>query len=73
MNALVISSVPSPNLCLTMAQMVEAPFLCSEKVVKDTFNYPEKLSISFCGAVTVNSNQKMARSPLIGRGIFTRS
>ena len=33
MNSPVISSVPTPNLCLSMVQTVEAPFICKDKVV----------------------------------------
>ena len=72
-NAPVFSSMPSPNPCLTLSQKVEAPYLCSDKMVKDTSSCSGKLSISFCGAVSVKSNQKMAQSPLAGRGIFTRT
>ena len=59
-NVPVSRSKPSPNPCLTLSQKVEEPYLCLDKMVKDTSICSGKLSISFCGAVSVNSNQKMA-------------
>ena len=70
----VLCSTLVPNPCLLHAQLVEALFFCSNQVLKGSADDCRgQLSISFCGAVSVNSHQKMVRSPLIGRGVFTRS
>ena len=74
MYSLEVCSAPVPNPCLMKVQMVEASFICSDKVLKGSVEDSlGQLSISFCGAVSVKSHQKMAHSPLIGRGVFTRS
>ena len=53
----VMSSTSISNPCLSMVQTVEAPFICGDKVVNGSVSdNPGKLSIYFCGVVSVNSN-----------------